>query len=170
MSEQKNSFLYIGENDKADWGVPEGYPKKIEDKTIIFEETTLEFTYQGLEQGTQSNCNVSFIENNTYIVNFNGTEYTCICRVESYRTDNIFCLGNRKYGYNIITNTNIDTGEPFLITYKPGDSYYKFRGPNEGFFTFSIIHDKSKIYTIDQNFLPGATILYSDSEKYLYKN
>ena len=26
MSEQKNSFLYIGENGKADWGVPEGYP------------------------------------------------------------------------------------------------------------------------------------------------
>lgn len=28
MSEQKNSFLYIGENGKADWGVPEGYPYK----------------------------------------------------------------------------------------------------------------------------------------------
>lgn len=28
MSEQKNSFLYIGENGKADWGVPEGYPRK----------------------------------------------------------------------------------------------------------------------------------------------
>lgn len=26
MSEQKNSFLYIGEDGKADWGVPEGYP------------------------------------------------------------------------------------------------------------------------------------------------
>lgn len=30
MSEQKNSFLYIGENDKADWGMPEGYPYKEE--------------------------------------------------------------------------------------------------------------------------------------------
>lgn len=28
MNEQKNSFLYIGEDGKADWGVPEGYPYK----------------------------------------------------------------------------------------------------------------------------------------------
>lgn len=34
MSEQKNSFLYIGENGKAEWGAPEGYPYK-NNRTII---------------------------------------------------------------------------------------------------------------------------------------
>lgn len=168
----KGKFLYINDEEKAEWGQPEGYPYKIEDKIMVFEETALPFTYQGLYQGIDyaNVSDVHFVEGDTYIVNFDGTEHVCVCKV----VGKFVILGNPKYGYGYgLDGFLIDTGEPFLIIDYPNHTkgpYFIFRGPNKGTFTVSIVHDKSKTYPMAPEFLPGTVILYPDAENYLYAN
>ena len=170
------SFLCVNEKGKAYWGQPEGYPYKIEDKTTVLENTALPFTYQGLSYGTDY-ANVSerqFVEGDTYIVNFDGTEYVCVCKLEyaPINRKKVLIIGNPQYGYNILADYNNlpNTGEPFLIANKEWRNGFEFRGPNKGTFTISIVHDKSKTYPMAPKFLPGVVTLYLDAEMYLYAN
>ena len=39
----KGSFLYINDKEKAEWGYPEGYPKKSVQTTTLMEEQELAF-------------------------------------------------------------------------------------------------------------------------------
>ena len=87
--------------------MPEGYPTKTMGTVTLMEEQALAFA---LEDGTvysaYPNEAPEIVEGQTYTVNWDGTEYECVCAV--FRPT-ILSLGNKS-----IYGLGDDTGEPFL--------------------------------------------------------
>ena len=105
----KGSFLYIGDQDKAEWGYPEGYPKKSVQTTTLMEEQELAFALNDKVYSAQLTNAFEIIEGQTYTVNWDGTEYECV----GVTIDEDKCgLGNL-----YLLKVGDDTGEPFSYTY-----------------------------------------------------
>ena len=105
----KGSFLYIGDQNKAEWGYPEGYPKKNVQTTTLMEEQELAFALNDKVYSAQLTNAFDIIEGQTYTVNWDGTEYECI----GVAIDEDKCgLGNP-----YLLKVGDDTGEPFSYTY-----------------------------------------------------
>ena len=105
----KGSFLYIGDQDKAKWGYPEGYPKKSVQTTTLMEEQELAFALNDKVYSAQLTNAFEIIEGKTYTVNWDGTEYECV----GVAIDEDKCgLGNL-----YLLKVGDDTGEPFSYTY-----------------------------------------------------
>ena len=87
--------------------MPEGYPSKTMGTITLIEEQEVAFA---LEDGTvysaYPNEAPEIVEGQTYTVNWDGTEYECVCAV--FRST-ILSLGNKS-----IFGSGDDTGEPFL--------------------------------------------------------
>lgn len=87
--------------------MPAGYPSKTMGTVTLMEEQALAFA---LEDGTvysaYPNGAPEIVEGQTYTVNWDGTEYECVC-VVFWKT--ILALGNKS-----IYGNGDDTGEPFL--------------------------------------------------------
>lgn len=87
--------------------MPEGYPTKTVQDTTLMEEQTLAFTLEGDTQySAYPNKAPEIVVGQTYTVNWDGTEYECVCVV--FRST-ILSIGNKS-----IFGTGDDTGEPFL--------------------------------------------------------
>ena len=89
--------------------MPEGYPKKTTGTVTVMEEQEIAFE---LIRGVYMSAKINELEivvGQTYIVNWDGTEYECVC---SNFTNNARLLGNVS-----ITGTGDDTGEPFICQY-----------------------------------------------------
>lgn len=105
----KGSFLYINDKEKAEWGYPEGYPKKSVQTTTLMEEQELAFALNDKVYSAQLTNAFEIIEGQTYIVNWDGTEYECV----GVAIDEDKCgLGNL-----YLLKLGDDTGEPFSYTY-----------------------------------------------------
>ena len=87
--------------------MPEGYPTKTVQTTTLMEEQELEFALEGdaiyAAYPTEA---FEIVEGQTYTVNWDGTDYDCVCVV--FRST-ILSLGNKS-----IYGPGDDTGEPFL--------------------------------------------------------
>ena len=86
--------------------MPDGYPKKSVQTTTLMEERELAFT-AGLNGAYGATPPHKFVpvEGKTYTVNWDGTEYECVCVVVQTK----LTLGNLS-----IMGWGDDTGEPFL--------------------------------------------------------
>lgn len=107
----KGSFLYINDEEKAEWGYPEGYPKKSVQITTLMEEQELAFSKSsGTQYYAIPASPLEIVAGQTYTVAWDGTEYECVCIV--FHSMSIF--GNLS-----IMGIGDDTGEPFI--YVPSD-------------------------------------------------
>ena len=105
--------------------MPEGYPTKSVQTTTLMEEQQVAFTL--LEKGfyiAQITNAFKIVDGQTYTVNWDGTEYKCVCSI----FHSMLVLGNLS-----IMGAGDDTGEPFIYV------------PDEGGF---ITHDTSASHTI----------------------
>lgn len=145
MSEQKNSFLYIGENGKADWGVPEGYPYKEVGEKVIVPETVLNFPGDGF---ILNPFIFDPVAGETYSITYDGVIYECIA-VEQNKGGNIsVSVGN------LALLGGKDTGEPFIIV-SNNNQLGIFGSPNETH-TISIEGIVSEVHPMSAEFLPES--------------
>ena len=108
--------------------MPEGYPTKSVQTTTLMEEQALAFT-SGVDAYSASLTNpLEIVNGQTYIVNWDGAEYECVCSIFN---DTILVLGNLS-----VMGAGDDTGEPF--------AYSKFPNNSSGFATL----DTSASHTI----------------------
>lgn len=88
-------------------------------ETVVFPVQTLSFGLEGGEVYIYFGENeISLIDGETYIVAWDGTNYTCVASVGE---DEAF-LGNR----HILIPNNPDTGEPFVLDYYFGEEPVEF--------------------------------------------
>ena len=107
--------------------MPEGYPTKSVQTTTLMEEQALAFT-SGIDAYSASLTNpLEIVNGQTYIVNWDGAEYECVCFV----FNSMHIIGNLS-----IMGAGDDTGEPF--------AYAKFPNNSSGFTTL----DTSASHTI----------------------
>lgn len=94
--------------------MPEGYPSKSEQTTTLMEQPEVPFepTSSGTSYRVILPAPLTFeiVVGKTYTVNWDGTEYECVC---VSLAENMYIIGNLS-----IMNKGDDTGEPFLYTYK----------------------------------------------------
>ena len=85
--------------------MPEGYPKKSMQTTMVMEEQELAFTLNNGKYIAIITDAFEVVKGQTYTVNWDGTEYECVC----YAYSSMTVLGNLS-----IMGAGNDTGEPFL--------------------------------------------------------
>lgn len=85
--------------------MPEGYPKKTVQTAVLMEEQEIAFSNMGGIYGGTLTDALSLVEGQTYTVNWDGTEYECVC----FKLDTFLCIGNVS-----LAGASEDTGEPFL--------------------------------------------------------
>ena len=90
--------------------MPAGYPKKTMGTVTLMEEQALAFTLDSTTYFGSPTNPFEISEGQTYTVNWDGTEYECVCFA---LTDIVYRFGNMS-----ILGEGSDTGEPFLYTYK----------------------------------------------------
>ena len=93
--------------------MPEGYPKKtMGTVTVMAEQEVAFYDDKGsLERYGNPADPFNIIEGQTYTVNWDGTEYECVCSVGSEGGASFPYIGNLS-----IAGLGDDTGEPFLYT------------------------------------------------------
>lgn len=130
--------------------LPEGYPTKSVQTTTLMEEQAVEFTLDNPIYYAILPNPFEISVGQTYIVNWDGTEYECVCFA---LTDNVYRFGNMS-----ILNDGDDTGEPFLYRYKISKQ--------EGFFetldtsashTISVKTIEEIVTPMAEEFLPANT-------------
>ena len=93
--------------------MPEGYPSKTLGTTTLMEEQDVAFyDDKGSPERYGNPANpFNIIEGQTYTVNWDGTEYECVCSVGSEGGASFPYIGNLSLG-----GLGDDTGEPFIYT------------------------------------------------------
>jgi hypothetical protein len=152
-------------NNQSDWSVNDetslAYVKnrthwsKIS-QTEILSECQLEITENGYFAIENK---IEAVVGRTYIINWNGTSYTCVANV----FNDMLCIGNGKQvGED-------DTGEPFLMGFYPIDialqaGFYAIIIPLDGSSTctISIIEQIENVYKIDNKYLPDEALARPD--------
>ena len=91
--------------------MPVGYPTKSVQTTTLMEEQALAFASEdeGIYGAPLTNA-LEIVEGQTYTVNWDGTEYECVC----YTFSSMPVLGNKS-----IYGAGDDTGEPFIYANNP---------------------------------------------------
>ena len=89
--------------------MPAGYPSKSVQTTTLLAEQAVEFALDSTTYFASLTNPFEISEGQTYTVNWDGTEYECVCFA---LTDIVYGFGNMS-----ILGEGGDTGEPFLYTY-----------------------------------------------------
>ena len=146
----KGNFLYINDEEKAEWGYPEGYPKKSVQTTTLMEEQELAFALNDKVYSAQLTNAFEIIEGQTYTVNWDGTEYECV----GVTIDEDKCgLGNL-----YLLKVGDDTGEPFSYTYNKTYAIGGFMTlDTSASHTRSVKITEEAVTPMAPNFLPQAT-------------
>ena len=85
--------------------MPEGYPTKTVQTTTLMEEQQVAFTLNNGKYIAEITNPFEIVEGQTYIVNWDGAEYECVC----------FAFKSKHFIGNLsIAGASDDTGEPFL--------------------------------------------------------
>ena len=85
--------------------MPEGYPSKSVQTTVLMEEQEVAFSDMGGGiYGAVLTDTLNLVAAQTYIVNWDGTEYECVCR----NNNGVLYIGNPS-----ISGMGEDSGEPF---------------------------------------------------------
>ena len=128
--------------------MPEGYPTKAMGTTTLMEEQALEFALEGDKlYATYLNEALEIIAGQTYIVNWDGTEYECVC---SLFNGNTHIIGNMS-----IYGIGEDTGEPFL--YVVAQRAFFITLDTSASHTISVKRIAEVITPMAEEFLPANT-------------
>lgn len=140
----KGSFLYINDEEKAEWGQPEGYPYVSEPvNMVIVPETVLSFTKYGI---TENPFIFDPVVGETYSITYDRIVYKCIAVEQSMNSGTAVCAGN------VAMIGGKDTGEPFLIVSM--DNQVVIMGPANETHTISIEGIIREVHPISSKFLP----------------
>ena len=129
--------------------MPEGYPSKSVQTTTLMEEQALEFTLDSTKYFGSPTNPFEISKGQTYTVNWDGTEYECVCFAS---TDNVYRFGNMS-----ILGEGGDTGEPFLYTYKiSNQSGYFYTLDTSASHTISVKTTEEIVTPMAEEFLPAG--------------
>ena len=137
--------------------MPEGYPTKSVQTTTLMEEHELAFSLSSANSAYGGVLTPGFklVEGQTYAVNWDGTEYECIC----VAINSIPCIGN-------LSNVSMgdDTGEPFVYVYNSDKGFGVFSTPDTAAsHTISVKTPAEVITPIAEEFLPATALITFDS-------
>lgn len=95
--------------------MPEGYPSKSVQTTVLMEEQEVAFSDSGRFHNSVLPVEISLVEGQTYKVKWDGTEYECVC---AKLDEGVNYLGNPSAFGSPATN------EPFFLSSRRGESDY----------------------------------------------
>ena len=125
--------------------MPEGYPKKTVQTTVLMEEQAVAFSDMGEIYGAVLTDALSLVEGQTYIVSWDGTEYECVCR-----NNGVLYIGNPS-----ITGTGEDSGEPFVYVSSMKTFASLDTSPSH---TISVVSITKTVIPIADEFIANARI------------
>ena len=125
--------------------MPEGYPTKAMQTTTVMAEQALAFSLlNGIIYTAIMSTALDIVEGQTYTVNWDGTEYECVCIDDG----KMVYLGN----ISILGRGN-DTGEPFL--YSTGEKGFATLDTSASH-TISVKKTQEVITPMAEEFLPAT--------------
>lgn len=135
------------------------------DNAVILPETIPDIEFEGAIYSDLS----TIIEGNSYIVNYNGTDYTCTAK-RLDETDDFYyiCLGNVGA---LFDDESLMTDEPFVVMAFSEPMEGIANAPIEGIAvgfdgaeiqTFKITSDGEFVKKIDEKFIPKSVISWND--------
>ena len=128
--------------------MPEGYPSKSVQTTMLMEEQEVAFILNNNVYAAQITNPPEIVEGQTYAVNWDGTEYECVCIV----ANSMRILGNLSF-----IGKGDDTGEPFLYEYFGKQGGGGFITPDtSASHTISIKKIDKTVTPIAEEFLPSG--------------
>ena len=143
--------------------MPEGYPRKSVGTTTLLEAQELAFASMGNETYFASlRSPVEIAEGQTYIVNWDGTEYECVCVI----AQSMPVIGNQS-----IMGAGNDTGEPFLCVDNNRESALEFYTlDTSASHTISVKMKGEVITPIAEEFIPSGAVITYDSNLSTYSS
>ena len=136
--------------------MPDGYPTKSVQTTTLMEEQELAFTLnKGIYVAPITDAFEVF-EDKTYTVNWDGTEYECVCVI----SNSIPLLGNLS-----IIGAGVDTGEPFIYGYDIEKAAGIFSTHDtSASHTISVKKIDKTVTLMAEEFLPATALITADSD------
>lgn len=126
--------------------MPEGYPKKTMETVTLMEEQEVAFALEGGFYSAQLTNAFEIVVDQTYTVNWDGTEYECVC----YTFNSMPALGNLS-----IYGGGNDTGEPFIYVYNSNQAVAGFTANDtSASHTISVKRTEEIVTPMAEEFLP----------------
>ena len=131
--------------------MPEGYPTKTVQTTTLMEEQQVAFTLNNGKYIAEITNPFEIVEGQTYIVNWDGAEYECVC----------FAFKSKHFIGNLsIAGASDDTGEPFLCI--PVE-YLFATLDTSATHTISVKTTGEIVTPMAEEFIPAAALITYDS-------
>lgn len=124
--------------------MPEGYPKKTVQTTVLMEEQAVAFSDMGGIYGAVLTDALNLVVGQTYIVSWDGTEYECVCRDKG-----VPYIGNLS-----ISGEGEDSGEPFVYISSMKTFASLDTSPSH---TISVKTTEETVTPMAEEFLPANT-------------
>lgn len=136
--------------------MPEGYPRKSVQTTTLAEEQEIAFVSKGTagQYAGSLPSHPKLVEGQTYAVNWDGTEYECVCVAVAVGPQSLLALGNLS-----IMGVGVDTGEPFL--YSPAESIFITLDTSASH-TISVKRVEETVTPMADKFLPASVLITYD--------
>ena len=137
--------------------MPAGYPTKTMGTVTVMEEQVVKFVSSGDGSPSVGVLTTTFIpvKGQTYIVNWDGAEYECVCSIFN---DTILVLGNLS-----IIGAGDDTGEPFIYLNVPSAGSEFDTLETTASHTISV-KTTGEIFTpMAEEFIPATALITYDS-------
>ena len=142
---KKGDLLYIGDQDKAEWGVPEGYPYKEVIQGVILPET--QFTSYTMQIAL-----IGLIADKTYTVTTDTEIYNCVCRREILDEQDVYVLGNSS-----LLGSTSTSDEPFAVIDFPSAGICVL--VTDGITNIAIEGEKIVTHTMNPDLLPDNVLI-----------
>ena len=135
--------------------MPEGYPTKTMETVTLMEEQEVAFALEDeAVYSAYPNEAPEIVEGQTYTVNWDGTEYECVCAV--FMSSTILSLGNKS-----IYGKGDDTGEPFLYIRNQAAGAFATLETTASH-TISVKRIDETVIPIDEKYLPESVFTDAD--------
>ena len=144
--------------------MPEGYPTKAMGTVPIMEEQELAFASQDATGKYFADIPnpPKIVEGQTYAVNWDGTEYECLC----VASKQFFLLGNSS-----IVSMGDDTGEPFVYAYVIRQNQGTFATlDTSASHTISVTTTEEIVTPMAEAFLPASALITYNSSTSTYSS
>ena len=129
--------------------MPEGYPTKSVQTTMLMEEQQVAFTLSGRIYMAPITNAFEIVEGQTYTVSWDGTVYKCVCGAAGAR----LYLGNPAF-----IGAGDNTGEPFIYAYDKKTSAGVFEtAETSAIHTISVTRVEETVTPMAEQFLPTNT-------------
>ena len=143
--------------------MPEGYPTKSAQTITLMEEQELAFASEGGGIYLASlSSPIELVEGQTYTVNWDGTEYECVCVIAQSAP----VIGNLS-----IMGAGNDTGEPFLCSDNNREAKIEFYTlDTSASHTISVKTTGETVTPMAEEFIPAGAVITYDSKTSTYSS